>query len=86
MAVPAHDTRDHEFAKKFSLPVRYVISPEENTLWDAKSAYTGQGVLINSLYSDNGIDWNGLPNEQAAKKAIDWLENRGYGKRQVTFL
>jgi leucyl-tRNA synthetase len=83
MAVPAHDTRDHEFAKKFNLPVRLVISHEEVATWDGESAYTGQGVLVNSFYSDNGIDWDGLPNDQAAKRVIDWLENRGFGKRQV---
>jgi leucyl-tRNA synthetase len=82
MAVPAHDTQDHEFAKKFNLPVRLVISPEEIT-WDGESAYTGEGVLVNSFYSASGIDWNGLPNDEAAKRVIDWLENRGFGKRQV---
>ena len=83
MAVPAHDTRDHEFAKKFGLPERLVVSPENITQWDGKAAYTGQGILVNSSYGDTGIDWNGLPTDQAAQRVIEWLENRGYGKRQV---
>jgi leucyl-tRNA synthetase len=56
MAVPAHDTRDLDFAKKFHLPVKAVISPEKDKLvYEIKEAYTGKGFLINSPRF-NGMD------------------------------
>lgn len=85
MAVPAHDTRDYEFAKKFSLPMRPVISPEGSTAWDGKEAYTGGGVVTNSFFVETGIDLNGLPSTMAAANVVDWLEKRGYGRRQVNY-
>lgn len=83
MAVPAHDTRDHEFAQKFSLPVRTVVFPERGTVWQGKGAYAGQGVVANSHYEETGFDLNDLPTEKAASKAVEWLQQRGCGQQQV---
>jgi len=75
MAVPAHDERDYEFAKKFDLPVIEVIKGGnvEN------KAYTGGGVNINSEFLD------GLPTTEAKEKMIGWLEANGSGKRAVNY-
>lgn len=85
MAVPAHDTRDHEFAQKFSLPVRTVIFPEGNTSWQGKGVYTGQGMVTNSCFVETGFDLNELPSDKAASKAIQWLQQRGCGKQQINY-
>ncbi len=79
MAVPAHDERDYEFAKKYNIPVIPVIKPED-TEWDFdKEAYTGEGILINS----NGFD--GLHSTEAKKKITEELEKRGLGKETVNY-
>lgn len=59
MAVPAHDKRDFEFARKYNLPIKNVISPEGETI---ESIYTGEGTLINSG------DFDGLSTKEAIKK------------------
>ncbi len=76
MAVPAHDERDYEFAKKYHLPVKEVIESEEGV---ANQAFVGDGIHINSEFL------NGLNNTQAINKMIDWLEENHKGKRQVNF-
>ncbi|QQE73123.1 leucine--tRNA ligase [Brevibacillus composti] len=75
MAVPAHDERDYEFAKKFDLPIKEVIRGGDVS----KEAYTGDGEHINSGILD------GLNKEQAIAKMIEWLEQNGKGTRKVTF-
>ncbi len=75
MAVPAHDTRDYEFATKFSLPIIEVVSGGDVT----KEAYTGDGNLVNS-----GLI-NGLPVPEAKKKISAWLEERKVGKGTVNY-
>jgi len=75
MAVPAHDERDFEFAKKFDLPIVEVI---EGGNID-KAAYTGDGKLINSDLL------NGLNTEDAQFKMIHWLEEKGIGEGAVNF-
>ena len=80
MAVPAHDERDHAFAKKYGLPIIPVIQPKQR--WDfAKAAYTdvGHGQMINSG------PLNGLKPNVAIKKAIAWLEKKGIGKEAVSY-
>lgn len=75
MAVPAHDTRDYEFAKKFHLPIIPVL---EGGNIEAE-AYTGDGVHINS-------DWlNGLGKEEAIAKMIDWLEENKVGQHKIQY-
>ena len=79
MAVPAHDERDFEFAKKYNIPVIPVIKPED-TEWDFdKEAYTGAGILINS----NSFD--GLHSKEAKKKITEELEKIGLGKETVNY-
>ncbi len=75
MAVPAHDTRDYEFAKKFNLPIIEVISGGDIE----KEAFTGDGVLVNSPLI------NGLRVPDAKKKITAWLEERGLGKGTINY-
>ena len=75
MAVPAHDERDYEFAKKFGLEIVEVV--EGGNIEEA--AYTGDGKHIHSDYL------NGLNNEEAIQKMIEWLEKEGIGKKKVTY-
>ena len=81
MAVPAHDQRDFEFARKYNLPIKVVIQPENAVLEpDAmEAAYTEKGYLVNS------DQFNGLPNEQAKIKIAEYLEEKGLGKRTVNY-
>ena len=72
MAVPAHDTRDFEFATKFKLDIVPVIEGEE-------LPYVGDGVHINSEFL------NGLGKEEAINKIIAWLEENNLGKKQVNY-
>ncbi len=78
MAVPAHDSRDWEFAKKFNLPIIEVVSGGENV---QEEAYTDvySGNMVNSGFL------NGLPVKEAIPTMIDWLEKEGLGKRKVNF-
>ncbi len=75
MAVPAHDDRDYECAKKFDLPIIEVI--EGGNVEEA--AYTGEGKHINSGELD------GLENEAAITKAIQLLEQKGAGEKKVNY-
>jgi len=76
MAVPAHDTRDLEFARKFNLPVRVVVNPTDQT---DPIGFTGDGIAVNS-----GLI-TGLPTPAAKKKITAWLEERGLGKASVQY-
>ncbi len=80
MAVPAHDERDFEFAKKYKLPISSVISPPKNTAWDFNTAaYTEYGTLINSGEFDN------LKSEKAIKVITEFLEKKKAGKSIVHY-
>ncbi|MBM3891549.1 MAG: leucine--tRNA ligase, partial [Verrucomicrobia bacterium] len=90
MAVPAHDERDFEFAKKFGLEIREVVaavcdrrSSESETGGGHRpplqAAFTGDGVSVNS-----GLI-TGLPTPEAKKKITAWLEERGLGKATVNY-
>ncbi|MEM4325965.1 MAG: leucine--tRNA ligase [Candidatus Pacearchaeota archaeon] len=81
MGVPAHDQRDFEFAKKYNLPIKFVICPKEKKMnsEDLKEAYTGEGILINSGPFD------GLDSEEAKEHILKFLESRGLGKRSVQY-
>ena len=79
MAVPAHDQRDYEFARQFDIPVVEVVSGGDIS----KTAYTGDGVLVNS-----GSEWvsiNGLSVPAAKEKITKWLEGQGLGCRKVNY-
>lgn len=75
MVVPAHDERDYEFAKKFDLPIKPVI--EGGNVEEA--AYTGDGKHINSGFLD------GLGKKEAIDKMVEWLEEKGIGKKKVNY-
>lgn len=85
MAVPAHDQRDFEFARKFDLPVKVVVQPEGETLSGETmaTAWPGDGVMVNSG------PLNGTPagkgEGQSVKAAIAWLETEGKGQGQDNF-
>ena len=80
MAVPAHDQRDFEFAQKYSLPIKQVISPLADEELDlTKQAFVEHGKLVNSAEFD-GLDFDGAFNGIADK-----LEKLGVGKRQVNY-
>jgi leucyl-tRNA synthetase len=76
MAVPGHDERDHEFARKFKLPIVEVVSGSADI---QQEAYTGDGPHVNSDFL------NGLNNKEAISKMIDWLEKEGKGERKITY-
>ncbi|MDP4938306.1 MAG: leucine--tRNA ligase [Verrucomicrobiales bacterium] len=76
MAVPAHDERDFEFAKKFDLPVIQVVQPNDDSDWQG---YTNPGTAVSSGFLD------GLPTAEAKAKIIAWLESEGLGKRRIQF-
>ncbi len=75
MAVPAHDTRDYEFAKKFGIPVIQVLEGGDVS----QEAYTGDGLHINSGFL------NGLDKRQASQKMLDWLKTNNCGNAAVTY-
>ena len=80
MAVPAHDQRDFEFAQKYSLPIKQVITPLADEEIDlTKQAFVEHGKLVNSAEFD-GLDFDGAFNGIADK-----LEKLGVGKRQVNY-
>lgn len=81
MSVPAHDQRDFEFARKFSIPVQVVIQPEGeklegNTL---TQAYSGEGVMVNSG------EFDGLKSAEGAARIIELAEKKGIGKGTVNY-
>lgn len=75
MAVPAHDDRDYEFAKKFGLDIREVVLGGDIS----QGPYTGEGEHVNSQFLD------GLMKEEAIRKSIEWLEVNKKGRKKVTY-
>jgi len=76
MAVPAHDERDFEFAKKFELPILQVVQPPEGHDWQG---FTDNGTAVNSQFLD------GLPTPEAKRRIAAWLEEKGIGKKTINF-
>jgi len=81
MAVPAHDERDYDFARKHGLPIRVVISPDGSAPDPdtTPECYTGDGVMVNS-----GA-FSGLPNREGMERLGEWFEARGLGERKVNY-
>ena len=80
MAVPAHDQRDFEFAKKYDLPIRVVIVPEkESSPEELEEAYEGMGFVVDS----NGF--TGLPSSEASEKMVQYAENNGFGRKSTLY-
>jgi leucyl-tRNA synthetase len=78
MAVPAHDERDWDFAKKYNLPIIQVVS-KDGTCYPMDHAETENGIAVNSG------EFDGLPTEEFKKRIIQWLEERRLGKRAVNY-
>lgn len=86
MAVPAHDQRDFEFARKYGVPIKMVIVPPDRagdpSALDGsqlQAAYVEPGIMVHSAQFD------GLDSETAKAKIVEFLEERGYGKRCVQY-
>ncbi len=82
MAVPAHDDRDFEFAKKFNLPIKQVIKSSEGTIKEElEEAFTDveNGIAINSGFLD------GLTSKEAIEKAIKYIEENKLGTRKINY-
>ena len=77
MAVPAHDTRDYEFAKKYNIPIIQVQDGEGSNI--EKEAFVGDGIHINSGFLD------GLNKEDAISKMLEFLEEHKCGKKKVNY-
>ncbi|HXV36452.1 MAG TPA: leucine--tRNA ligase, partial [Myxococcota bacterium] len=75
MAVPGHDQRDYEFAKRFALPIVEVVSGGNL----AEAAFVDDGVSVNSDFL------NGLPTADAKTRITEWLEGHGKGERSVSY-
>jgi leucyl-tRNA synthetase len=81
MAVPAHDTRDFEFATKFNLPIIQVVQPPDpKTDWHG---FVDDGTSVNSTGPEISI--TGLPTPEARKKITAWLEAKGLGKKTINY-
>ena len=78
MAVPAHDDRDYEFAKKYDLPIKAVIKPVSGEL-PTEGAYTESGVLFNSK------EFDGIDSIDAKQKIMDYFEEHKIGKKVINF-
>lgn len=79
----AHDERDFELAKKYSIPLRVSLRPQDDALWEKvknfQVCYSDDGTLVNSLQFD------GLLSAQAREKIAEWLEKEGAGKKQTNY-
>ncbi|MDX1953189.1 MAG: leucine--tRNA ligase [Verrucomicrobiota bacterium] len=76
MAVPAHDSRDFEFAQKFGLPIRIVV---EDPSGKDSAGFTGEGISVNSG------PLTGLKTAEAKKKITAWLEEHGVGRKTINY-
>jgi leucyl-tRNA synthetase len=82
MAVPAHDERDYEFARKYNLPVRPVVRPPDGQVADVAAmteAVSNDGVLVNSG------QWDGMPSDDARRVLTAEAQRRGIGEGAVQF-
>jgi leucyl-tRNA synthetase len=81
MAVPAHDQRDFEFARKYALPIRVVIQPKDRQLDGAAmtEAYVDEGIM-----ADSGA-FSGLANSEGKERIVAYLEAQGWGKKTVRY-
>jgi leucyl-tRNA synthetase len=79
MAVPAHDERDFDFAKRYGLPIPVVIAPPGWNGEPLEQAYTGEGTMVNSG------EFSGLSSEEGKQRIAEWMEARGIGVRRVNY-
>jgi len=79
MGVPAHDERDFAFAKKYNLPIRVVVAPPEWSGEELEEAYIEPGVMVNSA------QFNGFLSQQGIEAVSNFLDEKGWGKRTITY-
>lgn len=81
MAVPAHDQRDFEFARKYSLPIRVVIQPQDSALKAGAmtEAYVDEGIMVES------DPFSGLASRDGKEKIAIFLEEKGWGKKETRY-
>ncbi len=79
MAVPAHDQRDFDFAKRYNLAIIEVIKPKDSKYDPSKQAYEGEGILVNSGR------FTGMKSEQAKERITEWLNRKGSAKKAVHY-
>jgi len=89
MAVPAHDERDFAFAKKFELPIVFVIQPEgesEAEQSERNAAYVGSGVMVNSgPFNGTKVNTEKGRKNPGISKVLDWIAKEGIGKESVNY-
>lgn len=91
MAVPAHDTRDFEFARKFALKIKCIMDPDTDDsdlkakVTEGRECWTEDGRYINSSHKETGLDINGLNKEKGIEKTTLWLEEMGLGEAKVNY-
>lgn len=78
MAVPAHDERDFEFAKKYNLPIKHVIKPLDSSI-DENRAFCEDGILFNSKNFDN------LTSKKAREEIVKYFESHNLGTKKINF-
>jgi leucyl-tRNA synthetase len=79
MGVPAHDQRDFDFAKKYDLPIKLVVSPGGNQEQELEEAYPDDGIMINSDQFD------GTSSKEAKVNISKYVESQGFGKRTHSY-
>lgn len=79
MAVPTHDERDFDFAKKYNMPMKVVIENPKNPSDCKDAAYTEPGVLVNSG------EFNGMKNNEAKKAITKWAVDKGFGEFKTQY-
>ena len=89
MAVPAHDTRDFEFAKEFDIQINCILDPKDaenrDEILSGDACWTEDGAYINSSSDETGLDINGLNKAVGIQQVVEWLEKQGIGKATVNF-
>jgi leucyl-tRNA synthetase len=91
MAVPAHDDRDFEFAKKFDIPVICILAPnvtdqeQKERILAGDECWTEDGAYINSFDATTGLNLNGFNKEKGIAIITEWLEKNGIGTAKVNF-
>ena len=79
MAVPAHDERDYDFAKKYNLPINAVIKPKDGDVDVSECAYTDRGILFNSG------EFDGMDSKKSQYNIIKIFEEKGLGKKTTNY-
>ncbi|OGV76198.1 MAG: leucine--tRNA ligase [Lentisphaerae bacterium RIFOXYB12_FULL_65_16] len=91
MAVPAHDTRDFEFAQQFGLPIICIMEPDsadadlKARVLAGEACWTEDGCYIRSANTETGLDFNGLNKQDGIARITAWLEGKGLGTATVNY-